>query len=51
MDNRVNLMRFEEVIKFMNSENTIINNHSIMSGFDRFDKIKQGWFFGEFSII
>ena len=51
MDNRVNLMRFEDAIKFVNSENTIRNNHSIMSGFERLDEVKQGWFLGELCVI
>ena len=51
MDNRVNLMRFEDAIKFVNSENTIRNNHSIMSGFERLDEMKQGWFLGELCVI
>ena len=50
MDNRANFISIEDVIKLLNRENRIGNN-SIMSGFDRLDKIKQGWFFGEFSVI
>ena len=50
MDNRANFISIEDVIKLLNRENRIGNN-SIMSGFDRLDKIKQGWFFGEFSVV
>lgn len=50
MDNEVNFTRFEDVVKLVDCENRM-ENTSIISGFERLDEVKQGWFLGELCVI
>ena len=50
MDNEVNFTRFEDVVKLVDCENRM-GNTSIISGFERLDEVKQGWFLGELCVI
>ena len=50
MDNKVDFTRFKDVVKLVDCENRM-ENTSIMSGFERLDEVKQGWFLGELCVI
>ena len=44
-------MRIDNAVKYVNNKKELEETSSIISGFDRFDKLKEGWFLGEFSVI
>ena len=50
MDNKVDFTRFKDVVKLVDCKNRM-ENTSIMSGFERLDEVKQGWFLGELCVI